>query len=154
MDDLRQQFFDIMCELAEKDKTIRVLVGDLGYSFFEKFRDRFPEQFINCGIAEQNMVGVAVGMAIMGLKPYVYSNALFLLSRANEFVRDDVAYNNLDVKLCGTGAAGFLGFSHNLLMETEEDFIKRFPNILSCRPKDKNGLKIALKLNGPMFIKL
>ncbi len=142
MPDLRKEFFNQILPMAKKDKKIVLLVGDLGFSFCEKFQKELPEQFINCGIAEQNMMGVAVGMSYEGLKPYVYSGTIFLLMRPYEFVRDDVCYNNANVKLIGTGASQFLGFTHNLEgNENEEDILKNLPNLERFYPKDKNELK-------------
>ena len=136
-------------------KRIHLLVGDLGFSFMEKFQNEIPKQFTNVGIAEQNMVGLAAGMSIAGKRPYCYSGAVFLLMRAYEFIRDDVAYNNTNVKLVGTGASGFLGFTHNLgEKENEEDLLKNLPNIKRFYPKDDFELKSAMKIQGPSFIKL
>lgn len=146
MPDTRITFFKTLTELAEKDKDVILLVGDLGYSFMEDFAKRFPEQFINCGIAEQNMVGVASGLARCGKKPYVYSGAMFLCTRALEQIRDDVCYPNLDVKFVGTGASGFLGFTHNFgESEHWEDYLKGLPNL---------KISNALGHVGPQFIKL
>ena len=144
-----------MCELAEKDKSVRVLVGDLGFSFMEEYAQKYPDQFINCGIAEQNMIGVAAGMALGGLKPYVYSGSIFLLMRPYEFVRDDICYNNLNVKLIGTGASGFLGFTHNWEgTENEEDLLKNLPNLKRFYPKSEEELKEALSTKGPAYVRL
>ena|SRR3990167_8580076 len=153
--DLRKAFFKNMCELAEKDKSVRVLVGDLGFSFMEEYAQKYPDQFINCGIAEQNMIGVAAGMALGGLKPYVYSGSIFLLMRPYEFVRDDICYNNLNVKLIGTGASGFLGFTHNWEgTENEEDLLKNLPNLKRFYPKSEEELKEALSTKGPAYVRL
>lgn len=152
--DLRKDFWDIMCKLAEGDKKVILITGDLGYSFDGEYIKKYPKQYLNAGCAEQNMVGIAAGMARAGLKPYVYSNSIFLLSRANEQIRDDVAYNNLDVKFIGTGASGFLGFSHNLYFEKPENFIKGFPNIVCVEAKNKERLEIAMILNSPLFIQI
>lgn len=153
--DLRQDFFNIMCQLAEKDKDVILLVGDLGYSFMEEYAEKFPNQFINAGCAEQNMVGVAAGLALGGKKPYVYSGSIFLCMRAYEQIRDDVAYNNLDVKLCGTGASGFLGFTHNLQgTENEHDLLKNLPNLELWFPEDKEELKKCLTDKGASFIRI
>lgn len=129
MADTRKLFWEEMAKLAEKDKDVIVLVGDLGYSFMEDFQKRFPDQFINAGIAEQNMVGVAAGLALAGKKPYVYTGAVFYY-RCLEQVRDDVAYANLNVKLIGTGASGFLGFTHNFGKKEDMRVIMgTFPNM-------------------------
>ena len=110
--DLRKQFFNCLSELAS-DKDVILLVGDLGYGFVKEYVWRFPKQYINCGVIEQSMVGIAAGLALGGKKPYVYSGSIFLIARAYEQIRDDICYNKLDVKLIGTGASQFLGFSHN-----------------------------------------
>lgn len=155
MSDLRKAFWDSMCEIAEQDRDVIVLTGDLGYSFMEEYARKYPKQFINCGCIEQSMVGIAAGMALAGKKPYVYSGVPFILFRAYEQVRDDVAYNNLNVKLCGTGASGFLGFTHNLLgTENEYDLLKNFPNIKARFPQNKEQLKYFLTDNGCAFIRL
>lgn len=153
--DLRKDFFELMCDMAEKDKDIILLVGDLGYSFYEKFREKYPDQFINAGIAEQNMVGVAAGLALGGKKPYVYSGAVFAITRPYEFIRDEVCYNKLDVKIIGTGASSFLGFSHNFTgLENEYDLLKNLPNLNLEFPKNKEELKMALIKKGASFIRL
>jgi transketolase len=152
--DLRKPFWNTMCELAENDKSIRVLTGDLGFSFLEEFKEKYPDQFINCGIAEQSMVGIASGMALAGLKPYVYSGSIFLLARAYEQVRDDVAYNGTNVHLIGTGASQFLGFSHNWTgTENENDLLKNLP-LKQFYPKNEVELKEALLVSGPAYIRL
>ena len=154
--DLRKPFFKVLDELAEKDEKVVLLVGDLGFSFMEEYQQRHPKQFINCGIAEQSMIGIAAGMALGGLKPYVYSGTIFLLMRAYEQVRNEVCFNNLPVTLVGTGAAAFLGFSHNLTgAENEEDLLKNLPNIKRFYPKNEEELRSAMEVNGvPKFIRL
>jgi transketolase len=155
MPDLRKAFFKKMCELAEKDKDVVLITGDLGYSFMEEYAQKYPDQFINFGIAEQAMIGVAAGMALGGKKPYVYSGAIFLLMRPYEQVRDDVCYNNLNVKLVGTGASGFLGFTHNLMgTENEEDLLKNLPNLTRHYPKTDEELHAALLVEGPAYVRL
>jgi transketolase len=155
MPDLRKAFFKEMCEIAEKDKSVVLLVGDLGFSFCEEYAQKYPDQFINAGCAEQNMIGFACGLALGGKKPYVYSGSIFLIARPYEFVRDDVCYNNLDVKLIGTGASGFLGFTHNWTgAENEEDLLKNLPNLTRVYPKDEEELKSALLVKGPAYIRL
>src|SRR4030043_237998 len=128
--------------MMERDKNIYFLTGDLGYSFFEEIKDKFPQRFINCGIMEQSMVGIAAGLALSGKKPYCYSTVPFLVYRALEQIRDDVCYQNLDVKLVSTSVSGFLGFSHNLEgKENEEDLLKNLPHIKRYYPKTEKELK-------------
>ena len=134
-----------------------MLTGDLGFNFIEEYAKRFPKQYINCGVIEQSMVGIACGLALSGKKPYVYSGTIFLLFRAYEQIRDDVCYNNLNVKLVGTGASQFLGFSHNLQnKENEEDLLKNLPNLVREYPKDEKELWSVMKKKNkkPTFIRL
>jgi len=151
--DLRKQFFKQLLEIAKKDKDVICLVGDLGFSFYEKYAKELPNQFINCGCSEQNMVGLATGLALAGKKPYCYSVTIFMLLRPLEQIRNS-CYNKADVKFCGTGASPFLGFSHNFQgNENEEDILKNLP-IKRFYPKSEKGLERALKTKGPSFIKL
>lgn len=155
MPDLRKAFFNLMLRQAKKDKKIILLLGDLGFSFCEQFQKELPEQITNCGTIEQSMVGIAAGLAEAGYKPYCYSNSLFLASRANEQIRDDVCYNKLDVKLIGTGATSFLGFSHNMKPPDEYQLLLgHFPNIRIEEPKDEKELKNILFKAGAAFIKI
>lgn len=153
----RKIFFDTLLEMAREDKDIIILVGDLGFSFMEEFQRELPGQIINMGICEQNMIGVAAGLALAGKKPYCYSGAVFLLCRAYEQVRDDVCYNNLNVKLIGTGAADFLGFSHNFSgYESDRDLLINLPNIKRHFPQTEEELVKILKdkTHAPEYIRL
>ncbi len=156
---MRKQFFQYLGELAEKDKNIIFLTGDLGFGYFESFRDKFPNQFINCGCIEQSMVGIAAGLARSGKKPYVYSTSPFLVFRALEQIRNDIAYQNLNVKFIGVSHSGFLGFSHQLLgQENEDDILKNLPNIKYYSPitaiELEGVMKESYKSKEPAYIKL
>jgi transketolase len=152
--DLRKQFFDTMGELAKRDESIFLMVGDLGFSFMEEYARTYPKQYLNCGCIEQSMIGISAGMALSGKKPYVYSGAIFALMRPYEQVRDDIAFNNLNVKIVGTGASGFLGFTHNLVGdENEKDLLKNLP-ISQFYPTNKLELREALLNNGPTYIRI
>ena len=122
--DTRKQFVSSLIKKARKDKDIWLLVGDLGFNFVEPFEKEFSDRFINVGIAEQNMIGVATGLALMGKKPYCYSNAVFVNYRCSEQVRD-AYYQGIKIKVVGTGAADFLGFTHNLQLGEKEP-LKQF----------------------------
>lgn len=156
MSDLRKPFFDKMCELAEKDKDVILITGDLGYSFIEEYQARFPKQYLNAGCMEQSMIGIAAGMAIAGKKPYVYSGAIFALFRPYEQIRDDIAYNNLPVTIVGTKASGFLGFTHNLQgTENVNDLLKNLPNIKAFYPETPEELSLAIEAEPtPKYIQL
>ena len=156
--DLRKLFFSHLLEIAKKDKNIVLFVGDLGYSFCEEFRKELPGQFINCGIAEQNMVLAAAGLSLTGFKPYCYSGVIFMAMRPYEQIRN-VCFNNLNVKFIGTGTSQFLGFSHNLQgTENIGDLFKHLPNIKYWEPKDEIEFNLAMhqenKINRPAFIKI
>ena len=96
---MRTTFVKTLIELARKDDRIFLLTPDMGYSVLEPFRDEFPERFLNTGIAEQNTIGVAAGLALSGKIVYVYSIIPFVTMRCFEQVRLDLAYNNANVKL-------------------------------------------------------
>lgn len=113
---MRQIFVDNLCQEAEKNPDIWLLTADLGYSFLESFAESFPDRFINVGVAEQNMIGIAAGLALSGKKVFVYSIINFLILRCFEQIRHDIVYHNLDVKLVGIGGGfsyGSAGYSHH-----------------------------------------
>lgn len=147
---MRKPFLDKLSELAEKDPKIVLIFGDVGFRFLESFKEKFPNQWINSGAAEQSMMGIAAGMARQGWKPYVYTMRNFIAFRPYEQVRNDIAFGNADVKLfgvSGSAAYKFLGFSHNVIRdgrdeededrEDDEDvaMFKRLPNMNVLEPK-------------------
>jgi transketolase len=117
---MRQQFVESLVNAAAKDERILLLTGDLGYQALDPFVTAFPQRFVNAGVAEQNMIGVASGLAKQGFVVFVYSIANFPTLRALEQIRNDAAYHDLSVKLVSAGV-GFAyptsGFSH---MATED----------------------------------
>jgi len=130
----------------------------LGYSFIEEFQKELPNQFVNVGIQEQNMIGVAGGLALAGKKPWCYSGTIFMIMRPYEQIRN-ICYNDLNVKFIGTGASQFLGFSHNLQNnENEYDLLKNLPNIRQWYPESDMLLKVAMSEENnnkrPSFIRL
>lgn len=152
--DLRKAFFEQMCKLADKDPNVILLVGDLGFGFMETYAMKYSDQFLNIGASEQHMIGMAQGLALAGKKPYVYSGAIFAIMRPYEQVRH-ACYNNLDIKIIGTGASGFLGWTHNLTgTENEEDLLKNLPNLKRFYPSDEAELAIALTNKGISYIRL
>ena len=135
---LREAFIETLTSLAEKDDRVMLIIGDVGFSFLEDFIKRFPNQFLNAGIAEQNMMGMAVGLCLAGWKPYVYTMSNFILLRPLEQVRNDIDFSRANVKLFGVkGGASykFLGHSHNLLEGEERAILKNsLPNITAYFP--------------------
>lgn len=129
---MRKPFIETLIELAKKDSKVILIVGDVGFTFIEPFRAKFPNQFLNVGVLEQTMMGVAAGMSKVGWKPYVYTMKNFILLRPIEQVRNDIAFGNANVKLFGVGGSAayrFLGMSHNLYDGEEEAMLKYLPNM-------------------------
>jgi transketolase len=158
---MRKAFIEALTRLCEKDPRIILVVGDVGFSFLEDFKKRFPKQFLNCGIMEQTMMGFVAGLAQAGFKPYVYTMSNFILLRPLEQLRNDICYANVDVKLIsvkGSEAYKFLGMSHNLYGTEEADILKNLPNIESYFPTtEEETTKIieeTYKNNKPTYIRL
>jgi transketolase len=113
---MRDHFIKRLVELAEHDKRITLITGDLGFCVLDEFRRRFPKQFINAGVAEQNMTGLATGLALEGRIVFTYSIANFSTLRCLEQIRNDACYHNADVKIVCIGGGfsyGALGISHH-----------------------------------------
>lgn len=117
----RKQFVNWLIKKAEKDKDVWLLTGDLGFAFLHRFAKKFPDRFINCGIIEQSMIGIACGLALVGKKVFVYSTSTFLIFRSLEQIRNDIGYQGLDVTLVGTAGPqyNFLGYTH--VIQNNED---------------------------------
>jgi len=153
---MRRRFGKIINELAKKDKKIILLVGDIGYGIFDDFRKEHPKRFFNLGICEQSLIGVASGLALEGLKPWVYTITPFLIERPFEQIKLDIDQQNTNVKLVGFADYPNLGPTHK-----EIDAIKLmalFKNIKSYFPKDSKQTEKFIyesyKKIGPNFISL
>lgn len=109
----RERFFHDLVQAAENDERIWLLVGDLGYGYIEEFAEKFPERFVNCGVAEQNMIGVAAGLALSGKHPVVYSIGAFPTLRCLEQIRNDVSHHGLPVTIVSVSGYKKLGPSHD-----------------------------------------
>src|SRR5579864_4783610 len=105
---MRQRFIRTLIDLAAADSRVVLLTGDLGYTVVEPFNERFPDRFFNLGVAEQNMVGVATGLAEAGYIPFVYSIATFASLRPFEFIRNGPVAHRLPVRIVGIG----MGFEY------------------------------------------
>ncbi|MDQ6836473.1 MAG: 1-deoxy-D-xylulose-5-phosphate synthase [Actinomycetota bacterium] len=108
---MRREFVESLVSIAEADERVVLLTGDLGFAALEPFSERFPDRFFNAGVAEQNMVGMATGMAEAGLTPYVYSISTFASMRAYEFIRNGPVLHDLPVRIVGIGEGA--DYSHN-----------------------------------------
>ena len=153
---MRRKFGKILNNLAKKDKKIILLVGDIGYGIFDDFRKNHPKRFINLGICEQSLIGFAAGLALEGLKPWVYTITPFLIERPFEQIKLDVDQQKANVKLVGFADYPTLGPTHSEL--NAKKLMQLFKNIKSYFPK--NGMETehvvnkCHKSNGPTFISL
>ena len=153
---MRRMFGKIITELAGKDDKIYILVGDIGYRVFDEFREKFPDRFINMGICEQSMIGVSAGMALEGLKPWVYTITPFLIERPFEQIKLDIDQQNVNVKLVGYSDYPKLGPTHTEL--DGEKMMQLFKNISSYFPNNGDEsskfVNQAYENDGPAFISL
>jgi transketolase len=156
---MRTAFIETLFELAQQDKRIVLIVGDLGFGVVFPFMEHLPNQFVNAGVAEQNMTGMAVGMAISGKIVFTYSIANFPVLRCLEQVRNDICYHNANVKVVSVGggmAYGSLGPSHHA---TEDIAIMRaLPNVTVVAPGDPIETELATRAlveqDGPAYLRL
>ena len=156
---MRTSFYKTIEDLYKKNNDLYILTADLGYKLFDGFKNQCPERFYDIGVAEANMISVASGLSLVGKNVYCYSIIPFLIMRAYEQVRVDVAYQNLNVKLIGVGGGltyGFEGFTHFGL----EDFalMRSVPNMSIVVPADRFEAQCLAKLSygyeGPLYIRL
>lgn len=156
---MRTAFIETLFELAQKDERITLIVGDLGFGVVERFMRELPKQFVNAGVAEQNMTGLATGMALSGKVVFTYSIANFPVIRCLEQIRNDVCYHNANVKIVAVGAGmayGPLGISHHA---TEDIAIMRsLPNMTIVAPNDPVETRLAIRAivehQGPCYLRL
>ncbi|MFU1915073.1 transketolase family protein [Bordetella avium] len=156
---MRNTFINTLVDLAAQHEDIFLLCGDLGYSVLEPFASRFPERFLNAGIAEQNMTTVAAGLAREGYNVFTYSIGNFPTLRCMEQIRYDVCYHEANVKIVAVGAGyayGPQGVSHH----TTEDLamMRALPGMTICAPADAHEAKAAALFmanhTGPGYVRL
>lgn len=156
---MRTSFINQLLEEAKKNEKIFLIIGDLGYHVVEPFMEAIPERFLNAGIAEQNMAGVAAGLAMTGYNVYIYSIGNFPTLRCLEQIRNDIAYHHANVKIVSVGAGyayGSLGATHQ---PTEEiGALRAIPNMIVATPGDpveaRSIAKFSAEYDGPMYIRL
>ena len=156
---MRTAFIDQLIKEARLNDKIFLLVGDLGYNVVEPFAMEFPDRFQNVGIAEQNMAGIAAGLAMTGYNVYFYSIGNFPTLRCIEQIRNDIAYHYANVKIVAVGggyAYGDLGATHHA---TEAlGMMRTIPNMVVCSPSDPLETRVLTTLSssfdGPMYIQL
>lgn len=156
---MRTAFINELTALAEHDERIILLTGDLGYSVVEQFVEKFPKRFINVGIAEQNMIGIAAGLALSGKILFVYSIANFPTIRCLEQIRNDVCYHNANVKIVSVGAGfayGTQGYTHFGIEDIA--IMRALPRMNVFSPSDPIETKAltdyAAKTEGPTYLRL
>ncbi|HEX5864706.1 MAG TPA: transketolase C-terminal domain-containing protein [Casimicrobiaceae bacterium] len=158
---MRNTFSEALYKAANADPRVYVVVSDISPAgSMSKFRDEYPDRFINVGVAEQSMIGICAGLALKGCQPFAYTIATFSLYRPFEMVRDDLCYQNLPVTVVGMGAGviySTLGGTHH----TQEDIAiaGALPNmqiIAPCDPAEctEATAYCATQRNGPVYLRL
>ena len=156
---MRTEFTKEVEKIAKKNNKIIFLTGDLGFNAFESLKSTMGNRFINIGVAEQSMVGIAAGLARKGFTVFCYSIAPFLVYRALEQIRNDITFHNLPVILVGNGGGfgyGIMGSSHHAISDLA--CISSLGNITSWIPCFSNDIKQivnnAVKSDSPTYIRL
>jgi transketolase len=149
---MRSAFINELVAAAEINDNIVLVVGDLGFGVVEPFASRFPKRFFNAGVAEQNMMGLAAGLASEGFHVFAYSIANFPTFRCAEQIRNDVDYHNLPVTVVAVGggmAYGNLGYSHHAVQDYA--LIRAMPNMLIAAPGDPMEVRACMRylINNP-----
>ena len=156
---MRDAFIDELTNLAETHPQVALVVGDLGFNVVERFAERFPDRFINAGVAEQNMTGLAAGMASEGYHVFTYSIANFPTFRCAEQIRNDVDHHRLPVTVVAVGggvAYGALGYSHHAVQDYA--LMRSMPNMTIAAPGDPMETRACLRWlvanPGPSYLRL
>ena len=156
---MRNAFAEEITELAQKDGRLMLLSGDIGNRLFDGFKYKFGDRFINCGVAEANMIGVASGLALAGMRPFVYTITPFLTARCYEQIKIDVCYQNAPVVIVGTGSGlsyAALGPTHHSLEDIA--IMRQLPNMRVFAPCDSRELVSVLREiagdNSPAYIRI
>ncbi len=156
---MRTAFIDALIKAAHADDKIWLLTGDLGYSVLEPFRAAFPDRYINAGVAEQNMIGVAAGLALSGAQVFVYSICNFVTLRCLEQIRNDLCYHKANVKVVGVGSGlsyGVHGYTHHAVEDIA--VTRALPNMTVLCPGDpveaRWAAEVATCHNGPAYIRI
>lgn len=156
---MQRAYLSKLLELAENDADILHLVADSGTGFDEMFNHSFPGQMVNFGIAEQHMVAAAAGLATAGKIPFVYTAGAFLAYRSLEFIRNDICFQNLNVKIVGMGS-GLAWCSLGPTHHTTEDIaiLRALPNLMILSPATpvqvSQCVELAYRHKGPVYIRI
>lgn len=156
---MQRAYLSKLLELAENDANVLHLVADSGTGFDEMFRRSFPKQMINFGIAEEHMVAASAGLATAGKIPFVYTAGAFLAYRSLEFIRNDICFQNLNVKLIGMGS-GLAWCSLGPTHHTTEDIavLRAIPGLMILSPATpvqvSECVELAYQHRGPVYIRI
>jgi len=156
---MRDAFIRSIYNVTRQNNNVLCLVGDIGAFLLQRYVKDFPSHYYNLGAAEANMIGVAAGLAMSGKIPFVYTITPFVTSRCYEQIKDDVCYNNANVKLVGIGSGvsyGTMGSTHHSLEDIA--IMRVLPNVLILSPSDPKEVEesvfAAMKYIGPTYIRL
>jgi transketolase len=156
---VRNAFVTTLCELADRDERIWLVCGDLGFGALESFRERFAQRFLNAGVAEQNMTGLATGLALCGKIVFTYSIANFPTLRCLEQIRNDVCYHDANVKIVAVGGGlvyGPQGYTHHGLEDLA--IMRTLPHMTVLAPGDAIETELATRAlidqEGPGYLRL
>lgn len=156
---MRAAFIRTLTALAREDPSLMLVTGDLGYTVLEEFRDAFPLQYLNAGVAEQNMIGVAAGLALSGKRVFAYSIVPFVTFRCLEHIRNDVCYHRATVCIVGVGGGysyGHMGPTHHALEDIA--VMRALPHMAVICPGDPCEAEAAVRAiarhNGPCYLRL
>jgi len=156
---MRSAFAQELTDLASSDKRVILLIGDIGNHMFDDYQEKFPSRFINCGIAEANMVSMAAGLAICGMRPLIYTFTAFDTARCFEQIRVDLCYQNLPVVIIGLGGGltyAPLGPTHYICEDIA--IMRSLPNMTVLCPGDAVEVRCcirgAMKQTGPTYIRI
>lgn len=156
---MRTAYLNTLYDIAQKDDRVYALISDNGAIVYDKYRQDLPNQYLNLGISEANMIAMAAGMASRGKIPFAYTIGAFLAYRANEFIRNDVCLQNQNVKIVGTAAGEAypaLGPTHH----ATEDLgcLRSFPNLTIISPSGplevKKATRAAYEYEGPIYLRI
>ncbi|MDD1710181.1 MAG: transketolase, partial [Methanoregulaceae archaeon] len=157
--DIRDAFFDELYTIAEQDRNVVFLTADMGAFSLERFRRDFPDRFINVGIAEQNLVSVAAGLALAGKRVFIYAIIPFITLRCLEQIKVDLCVMKLPVAIIGSGA-GFTYSSDGPTHHAIEDvsIMRALPGMTIYNPSDqvtaKRAARLAAQGTGPVYVRL
>jgi transketolase len=156
---MRNAFADELTKLGNEDPRVVMLSGDIGNRLFDKFKDKHPARFFNCGVAEANMMGVAAGMAMNGLRPVAYTITPFVTTRCLEQIRTDVCYHEAPVTIVAVGAGlaySGLGPTHHACEDIS--FLRSIPNMVVICPGDafevRAALRASMQQDRPVYIRM